>query len=241
MSLPEACCTVPPVSSSYQPVGSIEDVGNMAVYTVGPQDARKAIIVVYDVFGFHNNTKQFCDKLAAHGDYKVVLPDFFHGEPWTLEKMEQGLAPLFAWIQQVGTWELIHPDMTSVMTHLRSQGVHKFGIAGFCWGAKMAVTATKSGEYAGAALIHPSMLNVADAESAEAPLLILPSKTEMDMTPLLDVLAQKPFGNLCYHQRFDDMHHGWVAARGDYDDELNGKRATEAIQLTYNFFQKVMA
>ena len=36
------------------------------------------------------------------------------------------------------------------------------------------------------------------------------------------------------------MHHGFVAARGDWDDELNKKRATEAIQLTANFFRSVL-
>jgi hypothetical protein len=34
------------------------------------------------------------------------------------------------------------------------------------------------------------------------------------------------------------MIHGFCAARGDYDNEENRKRATEAIQLTVNFFNK---
>lgn len=38
-----------------------------------------------------------------------------------------------------------------------------------------------------------------------------------------------------------DQPHGFAAARGDYTDELNKKRATEAIQLTANFFTKVLS
>jgi len=38
--------------------------------------------------------------------------------------------------------------------------------------------------------------------------------------------------------KFDDMHHGWVAARGDWSDERQKERATKAIQLLVDFFSK---
>lgn len=38
-----------------------------------------------------------------------------------------------------------------------------------------------------------------------------------------------------------DVPHGFAAARGDFTDELHKKRATEAIQLTANFFSKVLS
>lgn len=76
----------------------------------------------------------------------------------------------------------------------------------------------------------------------------------------MKVLSQKPFGDKCAHHRFDgkwrhdmmmkqwhidmytlDVPHGFAAARGDYTDELHKKRATEAIQLTANFFSKVLS
>ena len=37
-----------------------------------------------------------------------------------------------------------------------------------------------------------------------------------------------------------DMQHGFCAARGDYSNELVRKRATEAIQLTVQFFDEVL-
>lgn len=39
---------------------------------------------------------------------------------------------------------------------------------------------------------------------------------------------------------FIDMHHGFAAARGDWNDEVNKKRATEAVQLTANFFKATL-
>ena len=48
----KACCSIPPVASDYTPVGTIENLGDLPVYTVGPNDATKAVLVFYDIFGF---------------------------------------------------------------------------------------------------------------------------------------------------------------------------------------------
>ncbi len=40
------------------------------------------------------------------------------------------------------------------------------------------------------------------------------------------------------HHRFEDMFHGFAGARGDWKDELQKKRADEAISLVYNFMKK---
>jgi hypothetical protein len=53
----------------------------------------------------------------------------------------------------------------------------------------------------------------------------------------MEVLKQKPFGDKCKHVRFDDVHHGFAAARGNWEEgTADKKRATEAIQLTADFF-----
>lgn len=36
MSFSKACCKLPPVVSDYVPVGNIEHLGDLPVYTVGP-------------------------------------------------------------------------------------------------------------------------------------------------------------------------------------------------------------
>lgn len=53
----------------------------------------------------------------------------------------------------------------------------------------------------------------------------------------MEILSKKPFGDKCKYKRFDDVHHGFAAARGNWEDgSLDKKRATEAIQLTASFF-----
>ncbi|CEG70192.1 hypothetical protein RMATCC62417_06134 [Rhizopus microsporus] len=240
MSYSNACCSIPAVVSDYSPVGSMENLGDLPLYTVGPKDAKKAVLVIYDIYALHNNTKQFCDILAKQCGWRVVMPDFFRGDDGG-RFFQNGFdrEGLMAWIGQRGTTEIIEPQIERVQDYLKEQGVVAGTLVGFCWGAKIAVQVTaKLPFFVGASLIHPSFVDPKDAETANAPILAIPSKDEPDMTEYMNILHKKPFGNLCEHHRFDDMFHGFCAARGDYNDENNKKRATEAIQLTVNFFSK---
>ncbi|RUS21856.1 Alpha/Beta hydrolase protein [Endogone sp. FLAS-F59071] len=243
MSLPPTCCSVPSVESDYASIGVTERVEDIDLYTVGPKDAKRAVVLIYDVFGPHPNTKQFADILAKTHGFYVVIPDFFRGDAWNAEKManDPTWVKIKEWIATAGHWEKISVDLGKVKTHLTASGVKSVGLVGFCWGAKIAVTATGADSwYAGAALIHPSQITTSDAEKANAPILLLPSKDEGDLTEFFEVVKSKPFGAQSYYQRFDDMHHGWCGARGDYTDPLNKQRATEALQITADFFAQVI-
>ncbi|KAI9278202.1 Alpha/Beta hydrolase protein [Phascolomyces articulosus] len=183
-----ACCTIPPVASNYEPVGTLETIKSdtvpeMSVYVVGPKDTKKAVIVFYDIMGFHNNTKQFCDILAKYCGYKVLLPDFFRGSSWDPSRMTpEDIPKLMAWIGEIGTIQKIRPDVDLLREWLEKQGVIQAGLVGFCWGAKVAIQVTDEGSFfGGAALIHPSMVDIKDAEAATAPVLALPTKDEPDM------------------------------------------------------------
>ncbi|KAL0082472.1 dienelactone hydrolase [Phycomyces blakesleeanus] len=215
MSFTRACCTIPPVQSDYQPIGSIETLGDLTVYTVGSKDAKKAIVVIYDIFGFYPNTKQFCDVLANFCGYKIIMPDLFYGKPYKYEDMGD-VSKLLNWIGKLGSFEVIYPLIERVKAKLQNEGVVAAGLVGFCWGAKIAVQITAVDSFfAAASMIHPSFIDVKDAEKANAPILAIPSKDEKDMTEYMAVLAKKPFGDLCEHYRFDDVHHGFAASRAD--------------------------
>lgn len=78
----------------------------------------------------------------------------------------------------------------------------------------------------------------------------------------MDILYKKPFGDKCKHVHFDgkrfswiygsqwisnntyfklDVHHGFAAARGNWSEgTVDRKRATEAIQLTVDYFKAYM-
>ena len=82
------CCPtdLTAVVSDYKPIGETKKLGNadFETYISRPSGPTKqGVIVGYDIFGFHPNTKQLCDKLASQG-FLVVMPDHFRGKPWPL-------------------------------------------------------------------------------------------------------------------------------------------------------------
>ncbi len=77
MSVSDACCSRAPFESDYTPKGAKVSVNGMDVYVVGDQN-DVTLMGVYDIFGFHNTTLQFCDALSNAG-FRVVVPDFFYG------------------------------------------------------------------------------------------------------------------------------------------------------------------
>lgn len=84
----EACCSVPPVvASGYQARGAYEQVGGMRTYVTGPADATKALVVVFDIFGYFDQTVQGADILAFNDaqKYRVYMPDWFGGRPCPIE------------------------------------------------------------------------------------------------------------------------------------------------------------
>lgn len=85
----EACCNIPPVvATGYKPKGTYEEVGGLKSYVTGPADATKAIVVIYDIFGYFDQTVQGADILAYsddHQKYKVYMPDWFNGKPCPIE------------------------------------------------------------------------------------------------------------------------------------------------------------
>jgi len=80
MSFTKACCTLPPVESNYKPLGSNITVDDLTVYETVNKEPKILLIAAYDIFGFsHPSIKQFCDKLASSGKFRVAMPDFFRG------------------------------------------------------------------------------------------------------------------------------------------------------------------
>ncbi|KAJ1533680.1 hypothetical protein HK405_000386, partial [Cladochytrium tenue] len=79
------CCTIPPAKPLAEYVNAgvfieLEVAGGerppVRCYSVGAGSSDKAVVVYYDIFGFHKNTEQTCDMIASQG-YWVIIPDIF--------------------------------------------------------------------------------------------------------------------------------------------------------------------
>lgn len=97
-----ACCRIPPIQSQgYKEKGKYETIGGLKTcklsYTghcirltknpidvTGPPTASKALLFIFDIFGFYPQSLQGADILStsdSHAQYQVFMPDFFEGSP----------------------------------------------------------------------------------------------------------------------------------------------------------------
>ena len=148
------------------------------------------------------------------------------------------------WITTAGSWEVVKADVEATIVDLkekRGYELSQLGFIGFCWGGKQALRYASDSRFHAAATAHPSFLALEDIEAAQCPLAILPSKDEPEMAELKEAMLAKDFADKCVWQRFDDMPHGWCGARGDWSNEHDSKRASEALNIFADFFVKCFA
>ena len=110
-------------------------------------------------------------------------------------------------------------------------GVSKLATVGFCWGAHIAAHLSTDGTMFAAGFVHYSFLDAPLLDRVTCPVALLPSRDEAPEDELVALLKAKPHGDRSVFRRFDDMPHGWCAARGNFSDPLNAQRATEALEL----------
>eukprot|EP00760_Papus_ankaliazontas_P033025 PhM_4_TR6142/c0_g1_i1/m.1657 len=237
------CCPTnvgPVIGSTYEPKGTtVKLQSGVEAYLVG--SGPKAIFAVYDIFGMHPVTKQSCDIIAAAG-YTVIMPDFFQGKPWPLEPWPpaEGFGGLTAWIGEVANYGTLKPIFVETVEYLKAHGATAIAGLGFCWGAKPMFAAHAEGLIGPVASPHPSFLDVSDAEVSTAPVCLLPTKDDPDLLDVKAVLDAKPFAAKNVFKRYDNMHHGFLGARGNWDVPEQAASAQEALQVLVNFFNSVL-
>uniref|UniRef100_A0A7S1Q490 Dienelactone hydrolase domain-containing protein n=1 Tax=Neobodo designis TaxID=312471 RepID=A0A7S1Q490_NEODS len=224
-----SCCPteVLPVKTTYDRQGD-------NVYITG-EGNTKGLLFVPDIFGPHPNAYHVADILAGKG-FLVVVPDFFRGKEWPLEDFppKDGFAadPFQNFIKAL-TYDNLKPRVEQGLKLLKALGATSIGAVGFCWGGKIAISALGEGLVKAAASPHPSFFTVEDAKAVKGPFALLPSKDDGELADVKAAL--NPDFKHVYHY-FDDMHHGFCAARADFTNELNRTRANECINIMADFF-----
>ncbi|CAG7733649.1 unnamed protein product [Allacma fusca] len=82
---PKDCTQTKPVSSDYAGGGKIWNLEDLPIYETAGGNNR-VLLLAYDIFGFHPNTFRVADRLAMESGMRVVIPDFFRGEPFPEDK-----------------------------------------------------------------------------------------------------------------------------------------------------------
>lgn len=174
------------------------------------------------------------------------MPDFFKGSPLpqelyppTTDEAKQKVQDFFSGpASPPGNLKALSTFATAASKEFTDVKYH--GILGFCWGGKIATLASdKRDVFQATAVVHPAMVDAADAKSLSNPIMILASKDE----PAEDIKSFEENIPATYKadsvvKTYSTMHHGWAAARADLKDKDNLAKFGEAYEELANFFNK---
>ncbi|WVQ91996.1 hypothetical protein IAS59_005804 [Cryptococcus gattii] len=234
-----SCCSqIPPVQAEYSPKGSYTTINGLKAYTIGPEDAKVSVLVVYDVFGYSPQILQGADIIASQG-YRVVMPDFLVGNCATPDMFtpENEAKKVEYFSKFPGGCATQAEPVAKAVNSLIEAGHGKVAVIGFCWGYKCAVLSeglAKADAFIG---VHPTFPAPDDADRINVPLAILSTSGE-DINVInaiqKGVESKNPGKNFFKH--FAEQIHGFAAARGD----LSGGPATEAYAEAYQLIVKFL-
>ena len=181
MSSPAACCpddSLPELSEPSCGRGAEMTISAevpLDIYvTSSPSNAKSAIIIASDVFGWQSgHHRRFADQLAGKvgQEATVVIPDLFHGSPLAQPMFAKriGFQP-FAFLLGLPSMlyrmfsrdipNEVDRDLGVLVRYLRAAGVERLSIVGFCFGAWVVARALASEanhEFACGIGVHPSL------------------------------------------------------------------------------------
>ncbi len=144
------------------------DGHRLGAYRAGPQDAKRGLVVVQEIFGVNRHMRHVCDAFAAQG-YAVVSPALFDRVERDVElgyeqaDIQRGLS-LRAKIAP----EQVMADIEAAAAAL-PQGA-KRGIVGYCWGGTVAWWgATRSNSFAASSCWYGGGIAAAKDEKPRCP------------------------------------------------------------------------
>lgn len=240
----KACCTIPPVvAKDYKEKGTWTTIAGLKTYVTGPSDAKRAILWIFDIFGYFPQTIQGADILASSKDspYLVIMPDFFEGSPAKLEwypPVTEEQKKLFgAFIKSTGDLGRTQTRIPNVVKEADEKypTVEKWGVVGYCWGGKQVALSSQSDSlFVAGAQSSPAFVDPEDAAKIMIPMLLLPSKDE-------DVeLVKKYDENLKVKKLIKtyDQVHGFMSARADFEEPSAKAAYEDGYTTLLNFFNE---
>lgn len=169
----QACCTLKPVQHDYTAIGKHETIAGIktcetthpqiskseqepllikCLDVVGPANASKLIIDVYDIFGDKPQTIQGADRLSSHTGAVVLVPDFFEGNslpvstvPMDSDEKKQAMQKFFATVADVQANLAKLLAIRKAVPDMFPSAEGHVGVFGLCWGGKLAVLACGEG------------------------------------------------------------------------------------------------
>ncbi|KAH8894809.1 dienelactone hydrolase family protein [Thozetella sp. PMI_491] len=246
-----ACAQLPSVTAEYTAKGRYETIAGLKTYVVGPADAKRAIIDIYDIFGIAPQTIQGADRLSAHLDALVLLPDFFNGaaaqDAWFPPDTDEKKALMKQFMTDVANVGAVVEKLIEVRKELGEKWPSvddHVGAFGLCFGGKVAVLASAADNvgplrrFTVTGTGHPGRLDAEDAKALNAPHICLASYGEpADIVAQYKEILSQP-GKTGEVETYSTMHHGWMGARAKLGDPENLKEFERGYTQIAEFFAK---
>jgi len=211
------------------------------LYVTGDINAGlPCVILLYDIFGYgHDNLKKVADMISQNG-FLVIIPDHFRADPWPIAT-EIDRSKLMEWLPTKNP--KVKQDLVDVISwtkvHAKTNG--KFGLVGFCWGGKHSIVNAATGQFSAAVAIHGSMLNAEDMAAIACPVLLMPTSNDTPNDQLEPTLSKTQYGDKCEYHTFSERQHGFMGARGKWEEEPLFKDVLLGVEKTSSFFKKNLA
>ncbi|KAF6742995.1 dienelactone hydrolase endo-1,3,1,4-beta-D-glucanase [Ephemerocybe angulata] len=233
------------------PQGKVEEIGGINTYVAIPteDDYPKDTVILFltDVFGLELvNNKLLADDFARNG-WKVVVPDLFNGDPVPKDAHNPGAAyDVMKWLHSGHTPADVRPIIDKVVAALKEEGVTKFLVTGYCFGARFVFDLAFDKVIDVAVVSHPSLLELPqDLEkyltTAEAPLLINSASNDRRLNLEHQANADRILGNGNFapgykREHFEGCDHGF-AVRGDLTNPQVKAGKEGAFRATVTWFK----
>jgi carboxymethylenebutenolidase len=163
------------------------DGHRFSAYRAGPQDAKRALVVVQEIFGVNRHMRHVSDAFAAEG-YAVICPALFDRAERNVElgyeqaDVQRGLA-----LRAKITPEQVMADIEAAAAALPKGA--KRGIVGYCWGGTVAWWgATRSNSFAAASCWYGGGIAAAKDEKPRCPVQMHFGEVDQSI-PMKDVEA----------------------------------------------------
>ena len=226
------------------PVGTETVVADLPTYVTGSPEARVAVLLVSDIYGWRlNNTRILADKYAAGIGARVYVPDFFDGHAPDAQMMadpaKKAAFDLPAFIARFHPRDAARPRVTAVVNAIRASGATRVAAVGFCWGAPSALFLAQDAVDA-IAFAHPSLAETDDFTRIRKPALFLTAESD----PYFD--DDKRTAAINATNRLAKEHGTWVyypntthgfAVRGDEGDAYTARVMQDAANSVISHFR----
>ena len=253
-----SCCppdSTPYLAPDYEVKGrdTATPEGYVCYLSSPSSESSLGLLLIPDIYGYHGGrTMSIADYFAASGMTvlvpKLLTPPLHGGIDGDGVGPAASREEYLPWMKTL-VWEEMRPKMASFLGHLKSSGVEKVSLLGFCWGSWAVFrTAAEFPGISAAAAVHPSVQveEMAFGGSVEAlsrqvhvPTLVLPAGNDPDMYRAGGVVVEALKANnpqSSWNDDFRDMVHGWVP-RGDVSDANTAAKVKLAMEQVADFFK----